>query len=100
MLNSNTIETKKDRKKNPWCEFIKQHSNEVGKLSQKDKFRVLSEMWKDKKSEVITVSLDYISEMHSIQNKLRNELECAKRTIQELQDRILYLEYNSIDSEE
>ena len=52
-------------------------------------------MWKNKKASMITISSEYITDMHNTQNALRYELCEAKMVIEQLEERIAYLEMNS-----
>lgn len=83
------------RQSNPWWEFVKNHMNEVKHLeTRKEKFQMLSELWENEKSKIVTVNVDYlmqlnqsIVELRSHVNVLREENQHLKNVMELLEDR-------------
>ena len=88
----------KVRKPNPWCAFVKANSKGLEKLTKQERIRVLSEMWKSEKSNIITISTNYIEKLRDDNTKSKMKLQEAEMRIQQLTERILYLESTLIDS--
>lgn len=52
--------------KNVWWEFVKMHRKDVEHIkTRKERFRALSDMWKNEKANIITVHINYLSNLHN-----------------------------------
>ena len=61
--------------KNIWWEFVKAHKTDVEHIKErKERFAVLSEMWKNEKAKRITVYVEYLEELHKTTTSLRTSL--------------------------
>lgn len=91
--------TKQQRRRNPWCDFVKENSKNIDKTYAKDRFAILSEMWKNKKASMVSVSSEYLNDIMQTQYTLKSKLDEAERTIVLLQERLQYFESNYINNE-
>lgn len=93
MNNDNVV---KERRANPWCKFVKENSKNIciDNVKPKERFAILSEMWKNRKASMITISSDYLTEITYNCQTLKLKLQEAERTIKQLEERIEYLESN------
>lgn len=85
-----------ERRNNPWWDFVKENQDKVNHLAtRKEKFTLLSELWKTKKSNIITIQSDYLQELHTNNhslkieiNKLQDENKKLKNIIEILQNQL------------
>lgn len=64
-----------ERRNNPWWDFVKENRNKVKHLTtRKEQFELLSELWKNKKSHVITIQSEYLEELHNNNHSLKIEV--------------------------
>lgn len=64
--------------KNAWWEFVKAHKKEVEHIvDRKERFQALSQMWKNQKANMIYVDINYLSEIHATNSRLKASLDKA-----------------------
>lgn len=75
-----------------WWDFVKSHYNEVQHIKgRKERFQMLSEMWKNEKAKMITVHSTYLLELHDKNASLRSQVETLLHENERLQEIIEYL---------
>jgi len=68
--------------KSCWMQFVKDNENSVSHISQrKERFEMLSNLWKDRKSKLVTLHVDYINDLIKSRNVLQEELQSARSEI-------------------
>lgn len=73
-----------------WWAFVQQHQDTIDcTQDRKGKFAILSQMWKDKKSELVLINGQYILELNNKIHQLTTrcqDLEAQNKRLQELND--------------
>jgi hypothetical protein len=79
--------------KNVWWEFVKNNKEDVAHIkNRKERFALLSEMWKNEKAKRITIYVDHLEDLHKTTSTLRTSLHKLQQENNTLKEMITLLQ--------
>ena len=77
---------------NPWIQFLKQH-NSLPHDKNKDFIKYLSHQWKNHKSQLVTLHIDYVNKLSTEKQSLQLQVQQLQQQISQLQQQLDFYDY-------
>jgi len=82
-----------------WIKFANSEKQKITEdINQKEKFKIISHLWKNKQSDITMVNVNYIVDLQNKIDTLNNELLEYKYKYQKLLELLEYLENEHLEN--